>query len=340
MSSQRTVIGLDVGRSAVKVVASVNGVFHRLQFPALVAANKELSDERAERQAELDRVEVDGRVFLTGDSVRLQVGQGGMVGLDHNWTDRPEYRALVASAIKRLRLQSAIGDTPLLVVGTPAASFKATRDGLKASTAATVSGAEVKVLMQPTGAYFAHVLTSAGMPVLDALERNGRKRSWAVVEVGHFTTDILLMRENMAVEDAIGSCEGAIEAAKSLVARLGAGNIKIDVLAAEEALRTREVLHHGALDVGAEVDKALAELAQKILTTGDALLSRHVAQLDGVLLAGGAAPLFAQALRKHWSHTMVLPEPRQAVAEGFCRFGVGMVRRDAAKAAAAEKARG
>lgn len=338
--NQRTVIGMDVGRSAVKVVANVNGVFHRLQFPALVAANKELSDERAERQAELDRVEIDGRVYLTGDSVRLQVGQGGMVGLDHNWTDRPEYRALVASAIKRMRLQASLGDNPLVVVGTPAANFKATRDALKAATAATIQGAEVKVLMQPTGAYFAHVLSSAGMPVLDALERNGRKRSWAVVEIGHYTTDIILMKENMAVEDAIGSCEGAIEAAKGLVAKLGARNIKIDVLAAEEALRTREVLHSGFLDVSAEVDQAAAELAQKILTTGDALLSRHVAQVDGVLLAGGAAPLFVEALKKRWPHTMVLPEPRQAVAEGFCRFGVGMVRRDAAKAAAAEKARG
>ena len=338
--SQRTVIGLDVGRSAVKVVANVNGVFHRLTFPALVAANKVLSDEQAERKAEVDRVEVDGRIYLTGDTVRLQVGQGGMVGLNHNWTDRPEYRALVASAIKRLRLQAAIGDNPLVVVGTPAANFQATRDALKAATAATVQGGEVKVLMQPAGAYFSHVLSAAGMPVLDALERNGRKRSLGVVEVGHFTTDILLMRENMAVEDAIGSCEGAIDAAKSLVAKLGAGYIKIDVLAAEEALRTREVLHNGSRDVGAEVDKAVAELAQKILTTGDALLSRHVAQVDGVLLAGGAAPLFAEALKKHWPHTMVLPEPRHAVAEGFCRFGVGMVRRAAAHATAAEKARG
>lgn len=338
--SQRTVIGLDVGRSAVKVVANVNGVFHRLQFPALVAANKTLSDEVAERKAQVDRVEVDGRTYITGDTVRLQVGQGGMVGLEHNWTEKPEYRALVASAIKRLRLQATLGEHPLVVVGTPAANFKATRDALKTATAAAVQGAEVKVLMQPTGAYFAHVLSTAGMPVLDALERNGRKRSWAVVEIGHFTTDIILMKENMAVEDAIGSCEGAIEAAKGLVAKLGARNVKVDVLAAAEALRTREVLHNGSMDVGAEVDKAVAELAQTIMTTCDALLSRHVAQVDGVLLAGGAAPLFAEALKKHWPHTMVLPEPRQAVAEGFCRFGVGMVRRDAAKAAATEKARG
>ena len=336
----RTVIAIDVGRSAVKVVANVNGVFHRLQFPTLVAPNKEFSDDAAERMAEVDRIQVDGREYLTGHSVRLQFGQGGLVGLDHNWTERPEYRALVASAMKRLRLQAPISESPLLIVGTPASNFRATRDALKAATAATVQGAEVKVLMQPTGAYFAHILSPGGVPVSDTLERNGRKRSWAVVDVGHFTTDFLLMRENMAVEETIGSCEGAIEAAKRLVAQLNARNIAIDVLAAEEALRTREVLHNGCNDVGAEVDKAIEELTQKIHSSGAALLSRYVSQLDGVLLAGGAAPLLVEALKRHWPSAIVLPEPRQAVAEGFCRFGVGMVRRDAARAAAAEKAHG
>nr|WP_295085517.1 ParM/StbA family protein [uncultured Roseateles sp.] len=327
----RAVIGLDVGRSAVKVVANVNGVMHRLTFPSLVAPNRDFSDDEAERRAGLDRIEVDGLTFLVGDSVRLQVGQGGSVGLSHDWTNRIEYRALVASAIKRLRLQAHIGEDPLIVVGTPAQNFRATREQLKAATAATVQG-EVKVLMQPTGAYFAHVLSSTGVPQISLLERNGRKSNWAVVEIGHYTTDILLMRENVAVEDAIGSAEGVVEAAKSVVAKLAARGVTTNTLAAEEALQTREVRYNGWIDVGAEVDAAVSELGQKIMSTADALLARHVAEVDGVLLAGGGAPLFFPVMKARWPHTMVLPEPRQAVAEGFCRFGVGMVRRDAARA--------
>lgn len=326
----RAVIGLDVGRSAVKVVANVNGVMHRLTFPSLVAPNRDFSDDEAERRADLDRVEVDGRTFLTGDSVRLQVGQGGSVGLSHDWTTRIEYRALVASAMKRLRLQASLGENPLIVVGTPAENFRATRDQLKAATASTVQG-EVRVLMQPTGAYFAHVLSSTGLPIMSELERNGHKCNWAVIEIGHFTTDILLMRENVAVEDAIGSAEGVVEAAKSVVAKLAARGISVDNLAAEAALQSRAIRHNGWIDVSAEVDRATEELSQKIFSKAEALLSRHVAQVDGVLLAGGGAPLFAESMKRRWPHTMALPEPRHAVAEGFCRWGVGMVRRDAAK---------
>lgn len=332
----KTIIGLDVGRSAVKVVAYASGLYYRLTFPSLVSPAFPINDETTARRAELETVEVLGKRYFTGDTARLQGGVSMSVGLSHDWTNGPEYLALVASTMKRLAAQGVPGlDSPYIVLGTPASLFGRQKELLAQRTQEVVA-AEMKVLPQPMGAYCNFFMDARGVPIKDRQKRpDGKNRSWAVVEVGHYTTDFLLMREGNYIERAAVSCEGVHFAAENLVRILAAKDIQATPLTAEEALRTGVIIDFGERRIEAQVAEAVDHVVQKIMTMADSVLSNDVRSLDGVLLAGGGAPILAAALQKKWPHTVLLDSPRMAVADGFCRYGVGqMIRR----AVASEKA--
>ena len=333
----KTTIGLDVGRSAVKVVANAGGVYFRDLIPSIVSPAIELADESTAAKAELDTVEVGGRKYFTGDTARLQGGASMTVGLSDDWTNSTEYLVLVKAALKRLDARGVAGlDQPFIVLGTPAKLYGAEKERLIARTQEVVA-AEMKVLPQPMGAYCSFFQDQRGVPIKDRQFDGSRVRSWAVVEVGHFTTDFLLMKEGQYIERVADSCEGINYAAEHLVRLLAKESIPVTLLQAEEALRTKKVFHFGQRDVSVPVAKAVDFVVQKILAKAAALLSKDVATLDGVLLAGGGGEIIADALKEKWPHTVLLENPRMAVADGFCRFGMGeQLRRHlrAAKAAA------
>jgi plasmid segregation protein ParM len=319
----KTTIGLDVGRSAVKVVANAGGVYFRDLIPSIVSPAIDLADEATAARAELDTVEVGGRKFFTGDTARLQGGASMTVGLSDDWTNSVEYLVLVKSALKRLAARGVTGlDDPYIVLGTPAKLFGAEKERLVARTQQVVA-AEMKVIPQPMGAYCSFFQDQRGVPIKERQLDGARRRSWAVVEVGHFTTDFLLMLEGQYIERVADSCEGINHAAEHLVRLLSKESIPVTLLQAEEALRTKKVFHFGQRDVAAQVEKAVDFVVEKIMNKAAALLSKDVAKLDGVLLAGGGAEIIAAALTAKWPHTVLLDNPRMAVADGFCRFGMG-----------------
>lgn len=319
----KTTIGLDVGRSAVKLVANANGVYFRELIPSIVSPAIELADEVTAAKAELDTVEVGGRKYFTGDTARLQGGASMTVGLSHDWINSTEYLVLVRAALKRLEARGVPGlDTPFIILGTPAKLYGAQKERLIARTQEVVS-AEMKVLPQPMGAFCSFYQDQRGLPIKERKVDGTRLRSWAVVEVGHYTTDFLLMREGQYIERVADSCEGINYAAEHLVRILAKESITVTLLQAEEALRTKKIFHFGARDVSDQVEKAIDHVVQKILAKANSLLSNEVSTLDGVLLAGGGAEILSDALSKKWPHTVLLENPRMAVADGFCRYGMG-----------------
>ncbi|MBK4737947.1 ParM/StbA family protein [Noviherbaspirillum pedocola] len=329
---EQTIIGLDIGRSAVKAVAFANGQEAQVTFPSLVCHAIQLTDENSIRAAEPETVIVEGRKYFTGDTARLQGGATSSIGLSNDWTETPEYQALVLSAIKRLSRIGVPGlDTAYIVVGTPAALYGQQRDRLEELTRKAAPNADVKALSQPMGAFLSFFLNQKGLPVSEHLtDEVGRRKSWAVIEVGHFTTDFLLMKEGVHIDRKSDSCEGIFMAAEQLGRILSAKGIDASPVACEEALRTKKIRHFGVRDIAAEVAEAAEFVVAKIMTKTNALLAAEAATVDGVLLAGGGAPIIHESLLKQWPHVMLLPEPRMAVAEGFCRFGKGQLRKRAA----------
>lgn len=336
---EQTLIGLDIGRSAVKVVAFANGQEHQVTFPALVCQGIELSDENSIRAAEPETVIVEGRKYFTGDTARLQGGVTASVGLSNDWTETLEYQALVLSAIKRLKRVGVSGlESAYVVVGTPAALYSKQRDRLEEITRKAMPDADVKALSQPMGAFLSFFLNAKGLPVAENYtDEIGRKKSWAVIEVGHFTTDFLLMKEGIHIDRKSDSCEGVFMAAEQLARILAAKNIDASPVACEEALRTKKIRHFGVKDVTPEVSEAADFIVAKIMAKTNALLAAEAATVDGILLAGGGAPIIYDSLVAQWPHIVLLPEPRMAVAEGFCRFGKGQLLRRAASLTVKQK---
>ena len=51
----------------------------------------------------------------------------------------------------------------------------------------------------------------------------------------------------------------------------------------------------------------------------------YVRKLDGVLLAGGGAPIVHPHIQAKWPHAYLADKPRLAVAEGMRRFGMALL---------------
>lgn len=335
----QTIIGLDVGRSAVKATAYANGAFHRLTYPSIVSPAIGLTDESTAKRAEAETVEVLGKRYFTGDTARLQGSAGTTVGLSHDWINTPEYLALVASTMKRFAALGVPGlADPMVVIGTPASLYGAQQDQLKTETLKIVK-ADIRVLPQPMGAYCDYFLDQSGVPIKQHMaDAQGRKKSWAVVEAGHFTTDFLLMLEGQYIERGAQSCEGLNFAAEQLLRILNGKGIHTNLIECEEAIRTKTLFDCGVeTDISADVAIAVAHIAQKIIAKADSVLSTDVRKLNGVLIAGGGATLVYEELKKKWPHCVLLENPRMSVANGFCRYGMGIALRRAMRSSDAQE---
>ncbi|WP_432263294.1 ParM/StbA family protein [Cupriavidus sp. TMH.W2] len=338
----QTIIGLDVGRSAVKATAFAHGMFYPLTFPSIVSPAIDLTDESTARRAEAEIIEVHGKRYFTGDTARLQGSAGTTVGLSHDWINTPEYLALVGSTMKRFAARGVPGlSDPLLVIGTPASLYGSQQEQLKSETLKIVQ-ADMRVLPQPMGAYCDFYLDKSGVPMKQHMQDSaGRKKSWAVIEVGHFTTDFLLMLEGQYIERGASSCEGLNFAAEHLLRILNGKGIHTNLIECEQAIRTKTILQFGQdVNIADDVAVAVSHVAQKIIAKADSLLSTDVRKLHGVLLAGGGAPLIVEELQKKWPHCVLLENPRMAVANGFCRYGMGIALRRAMKNQAQEAVNG
>ncbi len=326
---QRTVIGLDVGRSGVKVCVVSESGRKTLDFPSVVSPAMELADESTRKKVEIDTVELDGKKYFTGKSAELQGGAGSSVGLNHDWIESAEYKVLVLSAIKRLKAEGVPGlEFPVIVIGLPASKM-ADASQAKEATLSVIS-AEILVIPQPMGAYCSQFITPQGYPTQSMLPDpiTGQFKSYAIIDVGQYTTDFMLMKDNQIIERCMGSCDGVYKAAERLLSLLASKKgIQANQLIANESLRTKTIKHFGQQDISDLVTEASAGIEDTIIRKADSLLSVEVSTLDGVLLAGGGASLVSKALAQKWPHTILVYDPRNAIADGYCKYGLAKARK-------------
>lgn len=153
-------------------------------------------------------------------------------------------------------------------------------------------------------------------------ERN--KRSWAVIDIGHYMTDFLSLKEGANEQDKAKSCSGISLAVSNLERELTSSRgINIDSLKGERVLREKKVKYRGEyLDVEIDVAKAVRPVVDEITQNALSIFSKSIDDLDGILLPGGAADIVYSQLHAKWSHTKFLKNPRMAIAEGYCRYAL------------------
>jgi len=324
---QRLVIGLDVGRSAVKVVARYGKQSEELIYPAAVMpARAMMPTARLQADAERDTVQVDGQMLWVGETAQSQGWAESVVfNKAKDWYLRSEYAALVKSALGRLIAKGlpAESEDALIVVGMPAREYMEQGDvAMRDAVKAVAGAAEVMVQPQPMGAFFRHVLNERG-----ELSGSGspHELSFAVVEIGRETTDYCTIYQGEVVVSGAGSSAGLGSAIPRLQEFLADrhGFKGLTEPEAELAFTTKTLRYYGkVIDVSKEIAEAVEQTLVPDMATNIRLLlpEARARNLTGVLVAGGGAEWAYPALSKEFPHALLIESPRMAVADGFARF--------------------
>ncbi|MDR9837009.1 MULTISPECIES: ParM/StbA family protein [Herbaspirillum] len=321
---QKPAVGLDIGRSAVKVCAYAEGKYYEVIFPSVVTEGFTLSDEGTARKADLDTVELEGKVYFTGDTARLQGNAASNSGLVDDWHATTDYRVLIASALKRLAAQGVMGlGDAYLIIGAPSKLYRTKKEQIIEATRKVCPAAIIKLLPQPMGAFLYHGMDKTGLPIVERMKVPGV----AVVDVGHYTTDFLLLLEQQNIERAAESCEGISIGAGHLARLLAEGGYEVSLLEASEAIHKKQIFQYGqVIDVTGQVEAALSFISQKIISGAESALSKDVRKANWILIAGGGAEVVYPHLRAKWPNCVLLPDARMSVAKGFCYYGIGQQR--------------
>jgi plasmid segregation protein ParM len=191
------------------------------------------------------------------------------------------------------------------------------------SVSALAPRAEIKVVPQPMGPYYSMLFTPNGSQNPDLADDDS---SWGIIEVGQYTTDFAMIENGRTIEHALGSCRGMSAAAEGLQKLiLSRHGITVSISEATRLLETAELKHFGKkINVTEEIKQAVTPLSAEIINKAKHLFATKLRLLDGICVAGGGAPLVHGALANEWPTTNLADNSRFSVAEGFCRFALGL----------------
>lgn len=322
-------MGLDIGHSAVKLAfTDKKGNLHNMLIPTAVCQAFKISDDMEASRAAKDTVRVGSVDYFIGETAKVQGGSNITTGLSENWIETPEHSALMIGAFNRAIEKAGVDAKQVcLVMGLPTHLYSRQKTQLRQFAIQNLGVKELYITPQPMGPYLESKIKENGVT-----DTNIDNESWAVVEIGYFTTDFMLTMEGRWVEKASGTCSGAKVAAEHLQRILGEKNITLDLAECEQALRTKSIRNFtGNIDVSAEVNEAVSILVNEVVDTATRLFESYVRKLDGVIIAGGGAAFMFETIKKRWSHAISPANPRMSVAEGMRRMAATFVLADAQK---------
>lgn len=329
----KTVIGIDVGRSATKVICISGGKRHSVSFQSAASPAIALSTESAMAMAESETVLVRSRPFFTGETAIIQTGDDMLAGLSDDWANSDKHSALILGSINRLKALGVVTEGSIVVVGLPARLFASQKNLYGTNVSSLLAGYTVKVVPQPMGPFFSLYFDTEG-----GNDASLDDKSLAFIEVGQYTTDYALIDHGHVVERTFGSSSGMSEAASELQRLVqDRHRISISLVEATNLFIKPELMHFGkCLNVSEEVRLSVSPLAHQIAEKAQQLFGDRLRHMHGIHLAGGGAPLVHGELVKIWTSTMGTPadgfvtlaeHARFAVAEGFARFGLSFASR-------------
>lgn len=345
--SIKTVIGLDIGHSQVKVlIANTREKAERKQFsfPTLVSAWQQFSDETTAEKSKEDAVEVNGRRFFVGKTVQVQDNPQAFVGIHADWYSSmsDQYSALTKAAFQKSRRFIDQGPGEIIVVcGLPASSSLEAKKQVKELTTSLLSplvifGEALKVIVgnqatalinhvifKEDGALnpdfrFDQTITTVEVDG-ETIEKDLPASTYGVIEVGFLTTDYTIRVGTQEVQSSTSSDFGVYKAFERLQAELQKKGYSHDLQSVNDALIEKKLngqdLHH-------TVQNATSDLIQQAVTKGVESFGRR--RLDGILVAGGGAGIIYEHIKKSLPTASVirLPNSRFSVAEGYVRRGL------------------
>jgi len=335
---QPLVVAIDAGRSATKVVFKSSNGSGRFMYPSAAIRARELSDDAEAQRAKADTVSVNGDTYWVGETAVVQRGPVAGASLSDDWIDTEEHKVLLLSALKRLESHPDAKGRKLVVLGLPGRQFKQQRKRLEvvAESLEGAAGCEIKVLPQSKAPYNWFIQDEHG----GLAKGRSLEESYAVIDVGRYTTDLAVIVNGRFIESALDSCDGMKGAAEKMLQQMNERGIRATLPDAERAIAARSIMFRGeAIDLGREAKAATHALREEIMATVTRLVDPYSTTLNGIILAGGGSSVIHDTISQSWKHVITArPEDqRYIVAEGMARWAAGILlaRGEALKAAPA-----
>lgn len=329
--------GIDAGRSAVKAIAYAmpddgEGVRH-LVFPNYCIPMPEISDPKTKSLIAPDTVTIGDTTYLVGASAETLGDPSSVpVGMDDDWFTSPQHAAMIVAALNKFEASNPLftPSTVMLTVGLP--------------VSLAISQTNAKRYVDTLSAY----LAKAGMPKVSkatqsqargplydfSLQENGKPSDrpiidghWAVIEVGHYSTDCIVIRGGLTLDKEHVSLPGMRSATSHISEELRKQSITATVQQLNSVIERGSYKLRGAtVDMEAQRDAAVRKLAAELTVGLTPLLRPYIDNLDGVILAGGGAELLQKYLAPSLPPITVPVKPRFSVARGFAKHSAFLAR--------------
>jgi plasmid segregation protein ParM len=323
-------IGMDIGHSRVKVRAALTTEQKSrisIEIPTVVTPAIQLGNDKTRKEAESDTVQIGSEKFFVGKTALRQGQPESFTGESADWISTPQHDALMLAAWRSVLEQS--GERSRinrihLVLGLPAKYYNGQREALKQRV--------VKLLtptLGPTQTLKVFIQNQAEAPLqwislnpdgTENHDRNLENQTWGTIEIGHYTTDFSFCDRGSMIENASTSCAGVSTVYTALSAAMTERSIPTNVEAVEEVVRHRKLKNH---DLGDLLDRAKEPFVATVVDQAKRVFGQKVFLMDGLIVAGGGAPLVLKELKQLFGEKVSMDEdPRMVVAEGFCRVGL------------------
>ena len=343
MSKEIAVIGMDIGHSSVKLALArfeEPKARKHVQFPTAVINAFEISNEDTKKKAANETVSLEGQggntaSFFFGETAIRQGRSSAFSGQTKDWVKSSTHDVLVLGAWKKaFEVLDPYSKHIAVVLGLPTAYYAGQKKELQTRIHSLLAPLikegqtlEISIKAQSEAPLQTLVFDEDG--AVGSRHQMSRE-SWAVIEVGHFTTDFSLCVDGDMIEDASGSDDGAHMVYERVSATFGKNGWSTRIEVIDKAIKTGAYIHYGQpLDISQIIDEAKAALSNKVVDTAKRLLGEYAPSLSGVLVAGGGAPLIFDGVKSQFPNATVTSEPTFTVAEGFCRVGLALARRKA-----------
>jgi plasmid segregation protein ParM len=319
---------IDVGYSWTKYVVEGDRVDSiRCQaFPSVAprASGRDLALDGLTQRRTV-QIPIDGVVFEVGPDAPLVQDVVQALPHDDRYVYTPEYLALVRGALRHMH----VDHVDLLVVGLPVALYGPRPEALATRLLGThelgtvpLEVRAVRVLAQPVGALFSATIEH---PTLRHMQRartllvdaGWRTLDWVVTSGGRIVdkrTDSVA-KSLFDVVDTIGRAIG-----RDLGVQLGAA----DYVRIDEAMRRNESVRIAGVSIALDPYLPLGQRVADEAVTALRRLVQEGTDIDHIVVAGGGAWFFAQAVaRAYPTHALTaVPDAFHANCRGFQIAGI------------------
>ena len=322
------ILGIDIGYSNLKLAYGERGATPKTLLRPAGAAPADRFSSRFDGKAQDDflHVQVNGDPFIAG--VAPDRAEMWSRSLHADYPSSASYQALFHAGL----LLSEADHVDMLVTGLPVSQYldekrrHAIAEQMKGSHQVTpkrsVSVDAVKVIPQPVGGFLDFIAGG------DTDIEGGRV---LVIDPGFFSVDWVVIADSDLHRQSSGTSLEAssvvLEEASRLIAKDYGSNVSTEKL--ENAIRggKAEVLVLGKrVDLGPYIEQASRKVAPVVVESIQKSLRKESESVDRVLLVGGGAPFFKEALGTAFAQLTVVTtkDPVFSNARGFWLMGASL----------------